>query len=77
MFQFSDMNECELGLDNCHPNAMCSDVDGGFECFCNIGFEGDGTTCVSESQKLKSYTTCNCVYEASSTKMCCTSIVYI
>ena len=75
MFQFSDRNECELGLDNCHPNAMCSDVDGGFECFCNIGFEGDGTTCVSESQKLKSYNTC--VYEVSSTKMCCTSIVYI
>ena len=44
----SDMDECELGLDNCHPNATCSDVEGGFECFCNIGFEGDGTTCISE-----------------------------
>ena len=25
----SDMDECELGLDNCHPNATCSDVEGG------------------------------------------------
>ena len=29
------------------PHAL-ADVDGGFERFCNIGFEGDGTTCISE-----------------------------
>ena len=43
------MNECELGLDNCHPNATCSDVDGSFDCFCNIGFEGDGSSCISKN----------------------------
>ena len=45
----SDVNECMLGLHNCHPNATCSNTDGGFECFCNIGFEGDGISCNSES----------------------------
>ena len=42
------MNECEEGLaseDNCDPNAICIDLDDGFECVCNPGFTIKGTVC--------------------------------
>ena len=39
------MNECEEGLANCDPNAMCNDLNDGFECVCNPGFTGNGTVC--------------------------------
>ncbi|XP_033641193.1 multiple epidermal growth factor-like domains protein 8 [Asterias rubens] len=37
-----DVQECLLGLDNCHPNATCNNTQTGFECTCNRGFKGDG-----------------------------------
>ena len=37
-----DIDECALGLDDCHPNATCSNNDGGFECLCEAPYEGDG-----------------------------------
>ena len=36
------MNKCEEGLANCDPNAMCIDLNVGFECVCNLGFTGNG-----------------------------------
>ena len=39
------INECKLELDNCHPNATCTDVDEGFVCTCQEGFVGDGVEC--------------------------------
>ena len=41
----SDLDECADGSDNCDVNAECTNMLGGFECACNIGFTGDGTTC--------------------------------
>ena len=40
-----DIDECDLGIDNCHPNATCLDTDGSFECKCDPGFTGNGTEC--------------------------------
>ena len=37
-----DIDECELGLDNCLPNAICINTIGSFECICPPGFTGDG-----------------------------------
>ncbi len=48
-FCCSDVNECALGIDNCHPDAMCVNSEGIFDCRCPIGFRGDGVECcVSE-----------------------------
>ena len=41
----TDIDECTLGTDNCDVNANCTNTIGSFECFCNDGFEGDGTSC--------------------------------
>ena len=43
-----DINECDVGTDNCHPNATCMDNVGSFECSCNSGFTGSGTECVGK-----------------------------
>ena len=42
----TDINECELETDNCHPDARCVNTPGSFTCICNEGYEGDGLTCV-------------------------------
>ena len=43
-----NVDECELdlGINNCHPNAICTDSPGSFSCACpDSGFSGDGVTC--------------------------------
>ena len=42
-----DIDECELGFDDCNENATCTDTLGSFSCACNPGFEGDGLNCTS------------------------------
>ena len=42
---FSDINECNDGSDNCHHNATCNNNDGSFYCTCNPGYTGNGTFC--------------------------------
>ena len=42
------MNECLLNTDDCHDNATCINNKGSFQCSCNIGFEGSGTTCTGK-----------------------------
>ena len=41
----TDIDECGERTHNCHENATCSDVVGGFNCTCNTGFTGNGTFC--------------------------------
>lgn len=42
-----DVDECDLGLDDCHPNAECTNTHGSYTCKCKQGFIGDGIhTCV-------------------------------
>ena len=45
LYTHADINECELELDNCSPNAACTNTMGSFECECLPGFSGDGMTC--------------------------------
>ena len=40
-----DVDECNLSIDNCDPNANCANLAGSFKCTCLIGWEGDGVTC--------------------------------
>lgn len=42
-----DIDECAFGLDNCHDNAYCTNVEDGFTCTCETGYTGDGTNCAS------------------------------
>ena len=43
-----NVNECELGMDNCHDTlAYCVDTDASFQCICIPGYEGNGVTCNS------------------------------
>ena len=45
IFATSDINECELDVDQCATNATCSNTEGSYECSCNTGFTGDGISC--------------------------------
>ncbi|XP_078612213.1 uncharacterized protein LOC144882380 isoform X2 [Branchiostoma floridae x Branchiostoma japonicum] len=40
-----DVDECELGLDDCDPDAVCVNTHGSYKCECKPGFTGDGKTC--------------------------------
>ena len=41
----TDIDECAERLDDCHPNATCSNIIGSYQCDCDAGFEGDGLNC--------------------------------
>ena len=42
------MNECEVDEDKCHMFASCNDTQGSYDCLCNEGFSGNGTTCTGK-----------------------------
>lgn len=45
--QCPDVDECRLGLHNCHPEAECTNTHGSYSCQCKRGFIGDGqSSCV-------------------------------
>ena len=44
----ADIDECETRTSNCSESAKCEDTDGSFLCKCNIGFSGDGISCVGK-----------------------------
>jgi MYXO-CTERM domain-containing protein len=41
----ANADECALGIDDCDPNATCTDTPASFTCACNAGYTGSGTTC--------------------------------
>ncbi len=47
MTAFVDVNECETGS-SCHDNAACTNTEGGFDCSCLPGYQGDGRTCLGK-----------------------------
>ena len=41
-----DINECEVGgANDCHANADCLNIDGSYNCTCNVGYTGTGILC--------------------------------
>ena len=42
---FSDINECATGTDNCNVNAVCTNTRGSFICHCRSGYTGNGVAC--------------------------------
>lgn len=41
-----DINECASAIDNCSANASCTNEIGSFNCTCDLGYSGDGVTCL-------------------------------
>ena len=39
-----DIDECVMGHD-CHPNSICANFEGGYNCTCDSGYFGNGKTC--------------------------------
>ena len=45
-FQCLDINECDVGMDNCdEERGICNNTDGSYTCSCELGFSGDGINC--------------------------------
>ena len=42
----ADIPECGREIDDCDPNATCTNTVGSYVCNCNAGFTGDGFTCI-------------------------------
>ncbi|KAM9556003.1 signal peptide, CUB and EGF-like domain-containing protein 2 isoform 6-T6 [Guaruba guarouba] len=40
-----DVDECALGLDDCHPDAICQNTPKLYKCMCKVGYTGEGEKC--------------------------------
>ena len=47
-YLFVDFDECAANTDNCDDNAYCNNTVGSFNCTCNSGYTGNGTTCLGK-----------------------------
>lgn len=46
---FADVDECTNSeLNECDPNAMCTNTEGSYVCRCKKDFEGDGRNCTGK-----------------------------
>lgn len=53
LYAIRDVDECALGLDNCHANATCINTIGSYECGCAPGFFGvEGSGSVGTTRTL-------------------------
>ncbi|XP_064397072.1 CUB and sushi domain-containing protein 3-like isoform X2 [Halichondria panicea] len=55
----TDIDECFLSEDDCHSNASCTNTLGGFSCSCQLGFQGDGQTCLDINECSLDKTNCS------------------
>eukprot|EP00039_Didymoeca_costata_P010687 m.144561 g.144561 ORF g.144561 m.144561 type:complete len:2203 (-) comp14926_c0_seq1:193-6801(-) len=46
------IDECQEVIHNCHNDAACSDTLEGFMCTCNLGYSGDGFSCLDIDECL-------------------------
>ena len=51
----SDIDECVDSANDCHSNATCNNIDGGFECTCKTGYTGNGTLCLGTNMIIQVY----------------------
>ena len=43
----TDIDECANDtLNNCSPNATCTNTNGNYTCSCDTGYTGDGLSCI-------------------------------
>ena len=56
-FFFSDVNECNEDLHNCHSDANCENTEGSYNCTCRPGYTGDGFNCQPEETSTTTTTT--------------------
>ncbi|XP_071617895.1 signal peptide, CUB and EGF-like domain-containing protein 2 isoform X2 [Heliangelus exortis] len=40
-----DVDECALGFDDCHPDAICQNTPKLYKCMCKVGYTGEGKKC--------------------------------
>ena len=45
---FTDIDECQDNIDDCHIMASCTNTMGSFNCQCKSGYKGNGTNCVGK-----------------------------
>lgn len=58
--QCPDVDECGLGLHDCHKEAKCTNTHGSYNCYCRRGFIGDGrTSCVRTCFEQCNYGHCS------------------
>ena len=52
-----DVDECQSdALNECEPNALCTNTEGSYICRCLRGFEGDGRQCIGKLRPSSAFT---------------------
>jgi hypothetical protein len=57
---YLDIDECS-GINDCHPDAICTDTMGSYTCECKPGFNGDGRSCASREELIFFFNICECL----------------
>ena len=50
---YLDIDECSGDKNNCDPDAICTNIEGSYNCTCKEGFVGDGRSCTRKFLKLR------------------------
>ena len=58
-FNCTDVDECDMDLDNCHEDAYCTNTFGGFNCTCFDGYDGDGVNCTDIDECFEEIDECH------------------
>ncbi|XP_071975240.1 signal peptide, CUB and EGF-like domain-containing protein 2 isoform X1 [Engystomops pustulosus] len=58
----SGVDECALGTDDCHIDAICQDTPTAYKCLCKTGYKGEGTACEDIDECDNEYNG-DCVHE--------------
>ena len=45
----SDIDECYTPLNVCSEHATCMNLPGSYLCQCDVGYRGNGTSCIGKS----------------------------
>jgi len=56
-FLCTDVEECKVGTDSCHDDAICTNTKGSYTCKCKDGYFGNGFKCIGRvSHTISSWT---------------------
>ena len=42
------VSKCDIGIDTCDVNAICTDAGSSYTCDCSEGYSGDGYYCIKD-----------------------------